>query len=153
MYILAPNGTAEKYPYSIGQLRKDNPQTSFPKNPSDVILASWGVFSVAMVPQPTYDPNTQNIRELTPVLVNDVWTQVWEVSEASSEEIEQRAASLAASIRSERDRLLSETDWIVIKAYERNENIPMDWEVYRQALRDITSQAGFPYSVEWPTKP
>lgn len=153
MYILAPNGAAEKYPYSIGQLRKDNPQTSFPKNPSDAILASWGVFSVAMTPQPTYDPNTQNIRELTPVLVDDVWMQVWEVSEASSEEIEQRAASLDASIRSERDRLLSETDWIVIKAYERNENIPMEWEVYRQALRDITAQAGFPYEVTWPTKP
>jgi hypothetical protein len=59
----------------------------------------------------------------------------------------------AANIRRKRDRLLQETDWIVIKSYERGENIPATWELYRQALRDITAQAGFPYSVEWPTKP
>ena len=59
----------------------------------------------------------------------------------------------AKNVRSRRDSLLQETDWIVIKSYERGENIPAQWELYRQALRDITAQAGFPYSVEWPTKP
>lgn len=59
----------------------------------------------------------------------------------------------AANVRSRRDNLLQETDWIVIKSYERGENIPAEWEVYRQALRDITAQAGFPYEVTWPTKP
>jgi len=57
------------------------------------------------------------------------------------------------NIRSRRDGLLQETDWIVIKSYERGQNIPAEWELYRQALRDITEQAGFPYEVTWPTKP
>ena len=56
------------------------------------------------------------------------------------------------NIRSRRDGLLQETDWIVIKSYERGQNIPAEWELYRQALRDITEQAGFPYEVTWPTK-
>lgn len=64
-----------------------------------------------------------------------------------------RADREATRVRSRRDGLLQETDWIVIKSYERSENIPAEWELYRQALRDITAQAGFPYSVEWPTKP
>lgn len=62
-------------------------------------------------------------------------------------------AVVASIVRNNRDHLLSDTDWIIIKAYERKENVPGEWEVYRQALRDITTQAGFPYSVVWPTKP
>ena len=57
------------------------------------------------------------------------------------------------NIRSRRDGLLQETDWIVAKSYETISPVPTEWASYRQALRDITGQAGFPYSVEWPTKP
>jgi hypothetical protein len=59
----------------------------------------------------------------------------------------------ADEARSLRNNLLVETDWIVIKSYERGQNIPAEWELYRQALRDITEQTGFPYEVTWPTKP
>ena len=64
-----------------------------------------------------------------------------------------RADREAASVRSRRDGLLQETDWIVAKSYERGEPVPSDWASYRQALRDITAQASFPYAVVWPTKP
>lgn len=151
MHIKLTNGTPETY--TIGQLRKDNPQVSFPKNLTDAILASYDVFPVTQVNRPAYDRITQNLTEGTPAIVDGVWTQVWEISEASPEEIEQRTADLSASVRSERDRLLADTDWIVIKAYERNENIPSEWGVYRQALRDITAQEGFPTAVVWPKKP
>jgi hypothetical protein len=57
--------------------------------------------------------------------------------------------------RQTRDTLLSETDWIVIKSYERGQNIPAEWELYRQALRDITDHANWPNlsKPDWPTKP
>lgn len=64
-----------------------------------------------------------------------------------------RADREAASVRDSRDRLLQESDWIVAKSYERGEPVPADWVSYRQALRDITTQVNFPYSVVWPTKP
>jgi len=52
-----------------------------------------------------------------------------------------------------RDDLLSISDWVVVKHTELGEPIPQEWQEYRQALRDITEQAGFPGNVEWPTAP
>ena len=59
----------------------------------------------------------------------------------------------AKSVRTSRDTKLAETDWRVIKAFESN--IPQDfaWAAYRQNLRDVTSQPGFPQTVEWPVEP
>lgn len=153
MYILAPNGTAETYPYSIGQLRKDNPQVSFPRDLSPELLASYGVYPVTRTDRPDYNSITHDLSEGTPALIEGVWTQTWEITAASQEEVDARFASWAAAVRSDRDQKLQETDWIVIKSYERNESIPAEWEVYRQALRDITTQQGFPYEVIWPPKP
>jgi hypothetical protein len=51
--------------------------------------------------------------------------------------------------RSKRNRLLSDTDWMALS----DNTMSTEMASYRQALRDITSQEGFPYSVTWPTKP
>ena len=62
-------------------------------------------------------------------------------------------AEQAKSVRTSRDTKLAETDWVVIKNLELNANIPGAWEVYRQALRDIPAQAGFPQTITWPDAP
>ena len=62
-------------------------------------------------------------------------------------------AEQAKSVRQSRDDKLKETDWIVIKNLELNANIPGAWEVYRQALRDVPTQAGFPWTITWPDAP
>ena len=62
-------------------------------------------------------------------------------------------AEQAKSVRQTRDDKLKETDWIVIKNLELNANIPGVWEVYRQALRDVPTQAGFPWTITWPVEP
>jgi hypothetical protein len=56
-----------------------------------------------------------------------------------------------AIIRAERDALLAATDWTQLP--DVPEAIREAYAVYRQALRDITQQAGFPDAVEWPVKP
>lgn len=61
--------------------------------------------------------------------------------------------ALARVIRSERDGLLVESDWRVTKAIETGAPMSAEWTAYRQALRDLTLQAGFPEAVVWPTKP
>ena len=55
----------------------------------------------------------------------------------------------AAGGRFKRDSLLAETDWM------SNSDVTMsdDWKTYRQALRDVPTQSGFPNSITWPTKP
>jgi hypothetical protein len=59
-----------------------------------------------------------------------------------------------ADIRSQRDRLLTESDWVVVKAKEEHANASIDssWIDYRTALRDITKQSD-PDDITWPTKP
>lgn len=63
------------------------------------------------------------------------------------------ADELAVQYRSERDRLLAESDWVVIKAAEVGEAVPEDWRAYRQALRNVPAQDGFPQSIVWPSQP
>ena len=58
---------------------------------------------------------------------------------------------LAAGVRSQRDLLLSATDWA--QAADVPQATKDKWAPYRQALRDISAQAGFPATVVWPTKP
>lgn len=60
---------------------------------------------------------------------------------------------VAESVRIERNNRLSETDWVVIKALETNSPLSPEWISYRQALRDITQQSGFPWNIVWPSKP
>ena len=55
-------------------------------------------------------------------------------------------------IRSQRDALLSDTDWVVVKAKETGGNVSSAWKKYRQDLRDVPTQSD-PDKITWPTKP
>lgn len=59
----------------------------------------------------------------------------------------------ASEARAKRDVLLSQTDWIVTRSMERGEAVPSTWVTFREALRDIPSQAGFPSTIVWPVQP
>lgn len=88
MYVLAPNQTVEKFPYSIGDLRKDNPQTSFPKNPSVAMLASYNVFPVVSTGA-QYDQATQVATQDGCAYSQDRqrWEATWTVRDKTAEEI------------------------------------------------------------------
>jgi len=74
MYVKANNNIAEIYPYSIGDLRRDNPNTSFPKNPSNELLAEWGVFPVSVVNDPDHNALTHKIvTDKLPTYINGAW--------------------------------------------------------------------------------
>ena len=81
-----------------------------------------------------------------------------DIPQPTDAEIEAEVARLIAEqpkkeVRAHRDRLLTETDWVVVKHNELGAPIPQEWLDYRQALRDITEQSGFPDNVEWPQEP
>ena len=59
-------------------------------------------------------------------------------------------AEQAKAVRATRDAKLAATDWVVIKAVETSTAVPAETAATRQALRDITSQAGFPWTITWP---
>ena len=153
MYVLAPNQTVETFPYSIGDLRRDNPSVSFPRNPSDELLASWNVFPVVDVTAPAYDLATENCNQVNPTLENGEWMMTWAVTTASSSEIAERLTAKSAEVRSQRNQLLSESDWTQIPDSPLSDSNKTAWATYRQALRDITDNATSLDDVTWPTKP
>ena len=77
------------------------------------------------------------------------------VTKASQEEAytATKDAEAATAARAERDKLIASCDWMAIKAFEAGSAVSAEWATYRQALRDVTAQEGFPNSVTWPTQP
>lgn len=162
MHVKITSGSVDTYPYNVGKLRRDNPNTSFPKKIPDDMLAGWGVYPVTFTAQPAIDDRTQKVeQETAPTLVGSDWTVGWTVTNKTAEEVQEYDNGQAASVRSQRDGLLAETDWIITKETEQAARdglglqIPSVWLDYRQALRDITGHANFPHLAEadWPTKP
>ena len=62
-------------------------------------------------------------------------------------------AELAEDIRNKRDRLISDTDFYLMSDYPIDSKNFEDLKIYRQALRDIPQQSGFPKDVIWPDVP
>ena len=58
-------------------------------------------------------------------------------------------AALAADVRADRNARLAATDWMASQDVTMSD----EWRTYRQELRDVPSQSGFPTSVTWPTAP
>lgn len=85
MYLKLNNGLIEKYPYTIGELRKDNPQVSFPSQIPNETLVEYGVFPVEAVTMPTVGFD-KNVTEGSPQNFGGTWKQVWVVSNATYEE-------------------------------------------------------------------
>ena len=152
MHALIENEAVKQYPYSIVQLKKANPNVSFPENPSDAVLSSFGMQRVFFSTQPELT-RTQVLEEGSPVFnaEDQRWTQVWVVRDMTLEEVASLDQGQAASVRAERDTLLLQSDWTQGK--DIPDNVSSTWAVYRQSLRDIPGQAGFPWDINWPAQP
>ena len=59
----------------------------------------------------------------------------------------------AAEARAHRNQLLADTDYLTVADYPISTEKKAEFTAYRQALRDISLQAGFPRNIEWPVKP
>jgi len=150
MKILISNDQIQKYPYSFYELRRDNPQISFPDDPSIELLTEWGVFSVTGVPRPEVD-HMHNTVEQPPVQKDGTWMQNWIVTSATPEEVADRTRQKSDELRSERNNLLTASDWTQCK--DIPDAISDKWAQYRQQLRDITQQPEFPWGIQWPKPP
>jgi hypothetical protein len=142
-----------------GEFRSLHPNTSFPSVLTLDILDEFGVDPVLDGPQAaTIPPYETSIRQGIEEINGQWFTKyvVGPIFENEDQEAEYKKSiddRAAKSVREKRDKLLLETDWIVIKAQETNRDISVEFKSYRQALRDITKQEEFPHNVNWPTKP
>lgn len=85
--------------------------------------------------------------------IDGKWYTKYSVAEMEQDAITAKDAEQAKGIRATRDEKLKETDWMVIRSAETSVALAAEWATYRQALRDVTSQSGFPWEVTWPTQP
>lgn len=141
MFVKPTNGSPVNY--TLGELRRDNPNTSFPKQIPDAILEDYGVYRVKEVSRPSFNGKTHRATQSVQ-LVDGQWTQVWQIVPTSEDEA-------SSNMRAHRNFLLNETDYFALT------DVTMDAAMtsYRQALRDITTHANWPYlnDEDWPTKP
>jgi len=148
-YVKANNGSVVKFPYSIDDLKNDNPNTSFPVDIPIPTLADWDVYPVEVSPEPEIAPDQDAVLNSMPDYVSGVWVLGWTVQQKTAQEI----AQLADEVRAERNAKLTACDWTQLDDAPLTEAAKIVWQEYRQALRDVTSQAGFPTNVTWPEAP
>ena len=154
MYVKAEGDQVVRYPFGLRDLALDHPEISFPRAISAEMLASFGVYPVVEDPAPDYDPVTQNavLRE-APEPSDGAWVLGWEVTPKTEIEAQHYRDRRAAEQRAARDAALAASDWVVVKHLEAGTAVPSVWADYRQALRDLPAQPGFPFSVTWPVQP
>jgi hypothetical protein len=149
MYLKLENGNI-RYPYTINELKSENPNTSFPAVLTNEVLESFDVYYVESTEYT--DDYTKNIEEGTPILSDSSYIQVWNITDATEEEISAKLEEKWVEVRIMRDALLAQSDWTQFQDSPISGTTLAEWQTYRQSLRDITSQSN-PYNLSWPAKP
>jgi hypothetical protein len=125
------------------------PNTSFSEvGPTPDFMEQHGCYPVTV--WKPHDPDTEKLVQAEPYLQDgEVFTV--QVEDLTDEEIAANLASVAAKVRAQRNQLLKDADWSQGKDIPDAVSAP--WATYRQQLRDLPDQAGFPKTVTWPTPP
>lgn len=149
------NGVVTKWPLGEEFVQSENPDTSFSFPLTDDTLRQFGFVRFELSDPAEYDSEFYKAIEITPMLNGAVATQAWEIAEkyTANEKAAYLAQKLDAekkAVRNERNLLLAESDWTQLADATVDK---VSWAAYRQALRDLPSQAGFPHNVTWPNKP
>ena len=149
-----------------GEIRKLNPNVSLPKVWNSNVYETLGIDPVLETPKPdTTGDYKVVVRDGAEQDSNGNWVQKWVERDMFSDTTEDGVtttkaeheaayqarldAEAAANVRSQRDQKLKDTDWMGLS----DVTMSTEWATYRQALRDIPSQAGFPHTITWPTEP
>lgn len=146
MYRIRSNGEVK----SQGEIRQMYPNTSFPKTWSPELVEELGLDPVFETPAPTTTIYQTAFKDGVEQDAKGKWVWKWSISEMDDEAKAAKDAEAAKGVRASRDRMLSESDWTQVL------DAPVDqtaWAQYRQALRDLPAQSGFPHTITWPTKP
>jgi len=151
-----------------GQIRRDNPNMSLPRVWNANVCEALGVDPVLIAPAPAPSGDYKVVvRNGVVQDANNNWVYAWTERDMFADTTEDGVtttkaeheaayqakldAEAGASVRTQRDAKLAETDFYGLS----DVTMSAEMTTYRQALRDITSHANFPYleDADWPTKP
>ena len=131
-----------------GDVRKLHKKVSFRSDGGT--FSDLGYDEIASTPPPapsgTYkavyrDGETQD--------ANGNWAEAWAERDMTVEEVQQHDDNKAEQVRAERNEKLANSDWTALS----DVTMTAEMTTYRQALRDVPAQAGFPSTITWPTSP
>jgi len=151
---------------SQGQLRRENKNMSFPKSWNSNVHDALNVDPIKVTAKPTEGIGAYQTVESNGITQDSDgnWVQAWTIVDMFVDDAElgtkaeQEAAyqqqldeDQAGRNRLDRDDRLAETDWWATS----DRTMTAEQTAYRQALRDITTHANWPYleNADWPTKP
>ena len=151
------NGVVVKFPYNMQDLIADNPNTKFKYGSiyddylgTEKNLNGYEIVRVYKLAPPLINVKTQICVQGEPKLMGQEWILQWVIRDKTPDEFMYSTQNEAADVRAMRTQKLKDSDWTQVA------DAPVDqaaWAAYRQALRDVPSQAGFPWEVQWPTQP
>ena len=172
-YVKITNGAVAQYPYSVGQLRRDNANTSFPRNVPVEIMRRYGMKPVTVDAMPEFNALTQKVTSATtptrnvvrlmteadatdpiteevntdlvgtPIYGND-WVITRTVVDLTADEIATNDADAAYSNRVARNKLLDDSDWTQMNDSPLSNEIKTAWATYRQECRGLSDADAWP---------
>jgi len=155
LFIKLEEGSPMGHPIVESNFRKIFSKTSFPKyfTPSVVEPLGYGIYDFAAQPE---IGKYQKVVEVAPVKDEQgIYRQTWSIVDMDDEEKALEDERKEQEVRAKRDWELTKTDWTVLADSPLTDVQISEMTTYRQALRDITDHANFPYldDADWPTKP
>lgn len=151
---LDSNGNPSGYPIPENNFRQMFPNVSFPLTltPADAQRFGYGMYEFSQKPE-----TTERYKKVVEVLperdLEGYWRQKWSIVDQTDEEKSQVDHNESIKLRYVRNCKLNESDWTRLDDIGLSLQKKNEWAEYRQKLRDITQQEGFPFSVIWPTPP
>ena len=148
-YVQAQGDTFIRHIFDVEPTQWDADNYCYARRLTEEQVERFGVHKKQIVTPPYHEPATQSLDEGPALLIDGVWTQNYIVTDLSADESAAKVGSQWNVIRAERNKLLVESDWTQLP------DAPVDaavWATYRQALRDVTTQAN-PFAIVWPESP
>ena len=145
-YVQAQGDTFIRHIFDAEPTQWDADNYCYARRLTPEQAAHFGVHKKQIVTPPYFDPATQACEEGPAVLVDGVWTQNYIVSDLGADASAEKVHAQWGVVRAERNKLLADCDWTQLPDASAD---AAAWATYRQALRDITSQAN-PFNIVWP---
>jgi hypothetical protein len=146
MYAKIIDNTLIKYPYSLADMHNDYPEIELSEPPTNEQLAACSAKRAIAGPRPNHSSRTHTFslafsnNDDDSVTINFV-----------SHELDRNLAEF--NMRDARNAALTRCDWVITRAFEEGTPVPPAYLTYRQELRNLPNQEGFPYEYVWPTEP
>ena len=131
------------------------PNISFPKPLTPYVIETYKLDAILDGPKPQVTPPYETVVRQGIEEIRGKWFTKYVIGPIFNNEEDEKAYKLridieaSKSIRETRNNLISKSDWMACSDVIMSD----EWKEYRQALRDIPEQDGFPHSVDWPTQP